>query len=109
MIDGRNTFAAMIAAGFILLTGLGYFVPIPPGNVKTLDGAMVALGTALGAAVMALLRTGKDDEKRTENTGKAFDALTAQANAGPQPVQPVVVTNTDAEPVPTTAQAEQQA
>lgn len=102
MIDGRHTFAAMIAAGFIILTGLGYFVEIPEGNVKTLDGAMVALGTALGAAVMALLRTGREDDKRAENTGAAFAAITATANAVPQPAQPVQVVNTPTDPVPTT-------
>lgn len=80
MTDGKTLFATILVLGFLVLTGLGYFIPIPPDNVKTLDGAMVALGTALGAAVMALLRNSKSDEIARENTGKAFDAITASSN-----------------------------
>jgi len=90
MTDGKTVFATVLVIGFIALTGLGYFVPIPPDNVKTLDGAMVALGTALGAAVMALLRNTKSDDIARENTGKAFDAITASSTPPPsaEPLEP---------------------
>lgn len=81
MIDGRHVFASVIAVGFLVLTGIGMFREIPAENIKTIDGAMVALGTALGAAVMALLRNDRTDEKRTDNTARAFDAIAATAKA----------------------------
>ena len=88
MTDGKTVFATVLVIGFLILTGLGYFVPIPEDNIKTLDGAMVALGTALGAAVMALLRNTKSDDIARENTGKAFDAIAATSSP-PVPLTPI--------------------
>jgi hypothetical protein len=88
-LDGKTSFAILIVLGFVVLTGIGMFHQIPESNVKTIDGAMVALGTALGAAVMALLRNSAVDEKRVDNTARAFDAITATANATTPP--PVTV------------------
>lgn len=82
MIDGKTSFATVLVLGHLVLTGLGFFVEIPKENVKTVDGAMVALGTALGAAVMALMRTNKSDDIDRENTGKAIDAITATSTTG---------------------------
>src|SRR3546814_8375576 len=61
-------------------------------NQDMVNAAMNALGTALGAAVMALLRTDKADDAKTQNTAKAFDAITA-ASKGPSgtPDDPVNV------------------
>jgi hypothetical protein len=97
MSDGKTAFATVLVIGFLILTGLGYFIPIPPDNVKTLDGAMVALGTALGAAVMALLRNTKSDDIARENTGKAFDAIAASSTPPPAPPPIVPLNLTDAE------------
>lgn len=83
MTDGKTVFATTIALGFLVLTGIGMFHEIPPENVKTVDGAMVALGTALGAAVMALLRTDKADATRADNTSKALDTIGAAISAAP--------------------------
>jgi threonine dehydrogenase-like Zn-dependent dehydrogenase len=85
--DMRKTaFAVLIACGFIGLTAILLFVEIPAENVKTVDGAMVALGTALGAAVMALLRNSHADEVKAENTGKALDVIAA-ATQRPDPAE----------------------
>lgn len=97
-LDGKTSFAILIVIGFVGLTGIGMFHSIPAENVKTIDGAMVALGTALGAAVMALLRSDRMDEKRTENTGAAFRAIEATAAANPT-TQPVQVVNPPSDPV----------
>lgn len=83
-MNGKTFFASVIAVGFLLLTGIGMFVEIPAENVKTIDGAMVALGTALGAAVMALLRNSHADDVKAENTGRALSAIeTAMASTPP--------------------------
>lgn len=84
-MNGKTFFASVIAIGFLLLTGIGMFVEIPPENVKTIDGAMVALGTALGAAVMALLRNSHADDVKAENTGRALSAIEAAARSTPAP------------------------
>lgn len=101
-MNGKTAFALTISLGFIVLTGFGFFWPIPAANVKSIDSAMTALGTALGAAVMALLRNSQADETRASNTSKALDTVQAAlastpASDTPQPVQ--VVNNPDS-PVP---------
>lgn len=83
MTDGKTVFACMLVIGFLVLTGIGMFHEIPQENVKTVDGAMVALGTALGAAVMALLRNSKADDTRAANTGKALDTIGAALTSSP--------------------------
>ncbi|QUT07901.1 hypothetical protein KFK14_11230 [Sphingobium phenoxybenzoativorans] len=101
-MNGKTAFALTLSLGFILLTGIGFFWPIPPENVKSIDSAMTALGTALGAAVMALLRNSQADEVRAANTTKALDTVQAALNASPPtdtPQQVQVVNNPDS-PVP---------
>lgn len=82
-MNGKTFFASVIAVGFLILTAISMFVEIPAENVKTVDGAMVALGTALGAAVMALLRNSHADDLKAENTGAAFRAIEAAASSTP--------------------------
>jgi hypothetical protein len=82
---GNAIFASILAFGFIGLTGLTFFVEIPAANTKTADGAMVALGAALSAAVMALLRTDAVDAGRVSNTTKAFDIISEAQKSTPAP------------------------
>lgn len=86
-MNGKTVFSCMLVIGFIALTAVGMFHPIPESNVKTIDGAMVALGTALGAAVMALLRNSQSDEIKAANTGRALDTIGAAIAAQPPRVQ----------------------
>src|SRR3546814_9173355 len=58
----------LLVIGFLLLTAIGMFFQIPESNQDMVNAAMNALGTALGAAVMALLRTDKADDAKTQNT-----------------------------------------
>lgn len=94
-MDGKTFIATLIIGGFIVLTGIGYFFEIPPGNVKTVDGNMVALGAAVGAAVMAILRTNSADEKRVDNTGKALDAIKETGRAATATAQAAGIPGTD--------------
>src|SRR3546814_15680769 len=81
MTDPRTVFAMLLVIGFLLLTAIGMFFQIPESNQDMVNAAMNALGTALGAAVMALLRTDKADDAKTQNTAKAFDAITAASRS----------------------------
>jgi hypothetical protein len=97
-------FLALITA--ILILGLA---PIVTSGLmgKTMSDALIAVSDktvtglvgVLGTIAAMIFRTNRADEARAENTGRAFDAITAAANATPTP-QPVTVTNSDTNPVP---------
>lgn len=86
LISGNATFAVILLAGYMILVGIAIFHVIPASNSKIVDTAMASLGTAVGAAVMALMRSDRNDEARTTNTSKALDAIAAVA-ANTTPVQ----------------------
>lgn len=77
--DFKAGLAIILVLGFIGLIAMMILTEIPGENVKSVDGAMAALGTAVGAAVMALMRNSHADEVKAENTGRAFDAIHAVA------------------------------
>src|SRR3546814_17539434 len=72
------------------------FFQIPESNQDMVNAAVNALGTALGAAVMALLRTNKADDAKTQNTAKAFYAIT-EASTGPSGTTDAPVNQTQPE------------
>ena len=75
------------------------FREMPEANVGLIKDALLQLGPPVGVIVGALFRTDSNDERRTENTRAAFDAITAAANSTPMP-QPVQVVNDADQPVP---------
>ena len=104
----RNSLASLIVLAFIAGLPLFVFKTIPEGNR---DIVVYMVGQLSGMALMALgfyftNKVGQDalDAKRTENTGKLAEAITATANAstlasdGPIDVN---VTNPAENPVPT--------
>ena len=104
----RNTLAFLLVAAFISFTGVLLWKGIPEENEQLLS---YMLGQISGMALLALgfyfvNKVGQDalDAKRTENTGKLAEAITATANAstlatdGPIDVN---VTNPAESPVPT--------
>lgn len=99
----RNALAFVLVAAFISTLPVFTFKIIPAGN-KDIITYMV--GQLSGMATMALgfyftNKVGSDalDAKRAENTGKLADAVVAATSVGPDPV-PVIVTNSDNDPVP---------
>ena len=104
----RNSLASVIVLAFIAGLPLFVFKTIPEGNR---DIVVYMVGQLSGMALMAVgfyftNKVGQDalDAKRTENTGKLAEAITATANAsslttdGPIDVN---VTNPAENPVPT--------
>lgn len=81
----RNLLAFLLVLAFVLFTGLLLWKGIPEKNEQLLS---YMLGQLSGMALTALgfyfvNKVGQDalDAKRTENTGKALEAITATANA----------------------------
>lgn len=74
-IDGKTAFALTLVIGFMILVAFLIFFEVPTPNEKTVDVAMASLGTAVGAAVMALLRNSRSDDIKAENVGKALDTI----------------------------------
>lgn len=87
----RNALALMLVGGFVFMIPLFVFKAIPNGNEQLIT---YMLGQLSGMALTALSfyyvnKVGQDalDAKRTENTGKALEAIkaTAQASATGEP------------------------
>lgn len=95
-VDGKTVFAVILVVGFMILLGIGMFVKVPATNSEMVKAGLASLGTAVGAAVMALLRTdanervkAETDAARADNTGKALDAIGTALNSTPnKDVQP---------------------
>lgn len=90
----RNALAFILVAAFVLFTGALLFKNIPEKNEQLLS---YMLGQLSGMALMGLgfyfvNKVGQDalDAKRTDNTSKALEAITATANASSVPVEEAV-------------------
>ena len=77
--DFKAGLAITLVLGFIGLIAMMILIEIPGENVKSVDGAVAALGVAVGVAVQAMLRNSHADDLKAENTGRAFDAINAVA------------------------------
>lgn len=54
---------------------------LPDSLIAVSDKTVTGLVGVLGTIAAMIFRTNRVDDARTENTGKAFDAITAAANA----------------------------
>lgn len=74
--------------GFAFL--VGYYVMVyqftrgglPKENIDLIRDAMLTLGPPIGIIIGAMFRTDRTDEQRADNTGAAFRAVEAAAQAG---------------------------
>jgi multisubunit Na+/H+ antiporter MnhF subunit len=90
----------MIALAPVVVAGL-LGKNLPDALIAVSDKTVTGLVGVLGTIAAMIFRTNKLDEQRADNTAKAFDAVTAAAQAGsPTTPQPVVVTNDATAPVP---------
>jgi hypothetical protein len=99
-IDARIILGGLFVLGYYVTLWVLGFRLIPVANVGLIKDALAQLGVPLGVIVGALFRSDRADEKRTENTAKAFDAITATAANTPSPPQEVQVVNKPGDPVP---------
>ena len=75
-----------IGFGFLV----GYYVMVwqftrgelPKENVDLIRDAMLTLGPPIGIIIGAMFRSDAREEQATENTGRAFEAVKAAAEAG---------------------------
>jgi len=91
----------MIALAPVVVAGL-LGKNLPDALIAVSDKTVTGLVGVLGTIAAMIFRTNKVDEQRADNTAKAFDAVTAAAQAGTTTgaPQPVVVTNDPEQPVP---------
>lgn len=74
--------------GFAFLAGYYWMVyrfsmqPLPSDNLDLIRDAMLTLGPPVGLIVGAMFRSDAREEQATDNTGRAFQAITATAKAG---------------------------
>jgi len=74
--------------GFSFL--VGYYVMVwqftmgelPKDNIALIRDAMLTLGPPVGLIIGAMFRSDAREEQATENTGRAFEAVKAAAEAG---------------------------
>ncbi len=106
----RNALAMLLVMAFIATIPMFLFIVIPESNKEVIT---YMVGQLSGMALTALgfyfvNKVGQDalDAKRTENTGKFADAITATANAATPADTPIDVTVTNAadNPVPVEGQ-----
>lgn len=97
-------FIALICS--ILILGLAPVVmagimgkTLPDSLIAVSDKTVTGLVGVLGTIAAMVFRTNRSDDAKTENTGKAFDAIAAAAAAAPV-AQPVEVVNKPDDPVP---------
>lgn len=83
----------------VLTAGIGG-KNLPDMLIAVSDKTVTGLIGVLGSVATMVFRMNKSDEIKAENTGKAFDAITATAQNVPQPTQDVNVVNPPHDPVP---------
>jgi hypothetical protein len=84
----------LIGAAFLF----GYYVMVwhfsqralPPENLDLIRDAMLTLGPPVGLIVGAMFRSDHRDDQAAANTGKAFEAVRAAAQAGTTGPEPDV-------------------
>jgi multisubunit Na+/H+ antiporter MnhF subunit len=111
-LSTREQLVAFLALIFaILVLGLAPVIvagilgrTLPDSLVAVSDKTVTGLVGVLGTIAALVFRTNKVDEARADNTAKAFDAITATANAVPAAPVPVVVQQPENEPVPVETQ-----
>lgn len=80
-LDSRLVVGAAFLGGYYLLVYGLMRVALPAENSALVRDAFLVLGPAVGLIVGALFRTDKRDEIAANNTGEAFRAQRAQAEA----------------------------
>ena len=83
MDQARPSQLVIIASGAVLLL----FSFMEMGGQGGNDNAwseigLITLPAVLGTIAALVFRTNRNDDAKADNTGKAFDAITAAANAG---------------------------
>ena len=81
--DIRQFIGFAFLAGYYVIVWQFIRDAIPAANIGLVRDAMLTLGPPVGLIVGAMFRTDAREERATENTRAAFDAITATAQANP--------------------------
>lgn len=79
--DSRMFVGVLFFLGYYVIVFAILKVAIPPENAPLVRDALLVLGPVIGAIGQSLFRTDIKDEIATQNTGEAFRAQRAQAEA----------------------------
>lgn len=79
----RDSIGVTLIAGFIAALGLLFWKAIPSSNEQLIVYMLGQLSGFVGGVVAYHYTLSKQSEKATENTGAAFRAIEAAANATP--------------------------
>lgn len=91
-VDYRVLVGVLFFIGYYLLVYALTRAALPAENAPLVRDAMLVLGPVVGAIGQALFRTDKRDEIAASNTGEAFRAQRAQAEATTATAAAVVAT-----------------
>lgn len=91
-VDYRVLVGVLFFIGYYLLVYALTRAALPAENAPLVRDAMLVLGPVVGAIGQALFRTDKRDEIAANNTGEAFRAQRAQAEATTATAAAVVAT-----------------
>jgi len=80
--DIRQFIGFAFLCGYYLLVYQFATRDVPGANLDLIRDAMLTLGPPVGLIVGAMFRSDVRDEQATANTGKAFEAVKAAAQAG---------------------------
>lgn len=96
----RDTIGSILLFAFVGALGLMFWVTVPPDNKDLITYMLGQLSGFVGGVVAAhyTINAGQQklDEKKSENTAKAFDAITATANASAATSDSAVIHDGDA-------------
>lgn len=81
--DIRQFIGFAFLAGYYVIVWQFIRDAIPAPNIGLVRDAMLTLGPPVGLIVGAMFRSDAREERATDNTAKAFDAITATAQAAP--------------------------
>lgn len=90
----RDGIGIAVVLAFVAVTFNLFFLVIPPENKDLLTYIIGQLSGFAGGVIAYHYTASKSDDRKTENTGKAFDAISAavaERNQAPAGTTPVVV------------------
>lgn len=89
--DTKTLIGFGFLAGYYVLIFRFTINPVPAANVQMIRDAMLVLGPPVGMIVGAIFRESNSDVQAKANTGAAFQAIAAVANAGGAPTPDVTL------------------
>lgn len=78
----RDTIGAVLVGGFLASLGLLFFIAIPQANEQLITYMLGQLSGFAASIVAFHYASNAQSQQATENTGRAFEAISAAARGG---------------------------